>query len=237
MKNYLSFGGGVNSVALYLLMEDMGIEFEAVFVNHGGDWPETYEYVDYFIATGRQVTVLTPEVEGFSDIISYYMAKKKLPSIMKRDCTDKFKLRTFYRYAEKPCFVNLGIDAGESHRAKINVKKGSENRFPLIERGIDRDGCVDIIKNHGLIVPPKSGCFFCMFQKPSSWRRLRREKPDLFCKAKQMEDFVIQWRFMEGKDPLFLCNNGKPLTQFVNEKQGILPGLESLEYPPCQCGL
>lgn len=35
MKNYLSFGGGVNSVALYLLMEDMGIEFEAVFVNHG----------------------------------------------------------------------------------------------------------------------------------------------------------------------------------------------------------
>ena len=39
MMNYLSMGFGVNSVALYLLMQDLGMEFEAVFVNHGGDWP------------------------------------------------------------------------------------------------------------------------------------------------------------------------------------------------------
>ena len=235
MKNYLSFGGGVNSVALYLLMQGLGIEFEAVFVDHGGDWPETYEYVDYFIGTGRPVTILKPDVEGFSNIMEYYMAKKKLPSIMKRDCTDKFKLRTFYRYAEKPCFVNMGIDAGESHRARLSSKKRCENRYPLIEHGIDRDECVALIQRHGLRVPDKSGCYFCMFQKPSQWRKLRREKPDLFCKAKQMEEFVIQWRFLEGKDPFFLCNNGKPLTQFINEKQVVLPGMEELEYPPCQC--
>jgi 3'-phosphoadenosine 5'-phosphosulfate sulfotransferase (PAPS reductase)/FAD synthetase len=27
---------------------DEGIDFEAVFVDHGGDWPETYEYVEMF---------------------------------------------------------------------------------------------------------------------------------------------------------------------------------------------
>jgi tRNA U34 2-thiouridine synthase MnmA/TrmU len=33
MRNYLSFGGGVNSVAMMLLLLDEGIEFEAVYVN------------------------------------------------------------------------------------------------------------------------------------------------------------------------------------------------------------
>jgi len=47
MKKYLSHGMGVNSTALMLLLEDEGIEFESVFIDHGGDYPETYEYVNY----------------------------------------------------------------------------------------------------------------------------------------------------------------------------------------------
>ncbi|MCK4793774.1 MAG: hypothetical protein KAV87_59145, partial [Desulfobacteraceae bacterium] len=71
MKNYLSMGFGWNSVAYYIMLQNMGWTagkpdgdkcFEAVFVNHGSDWPETYEYADYFIATGRPVTILTPQV-------------------------------------------------------------------------------------------------------------------------------------------------------------------------------
>jgi 3'-phosphoadenosine 5'-phosphosulfate sulfotransferase (PAPS reductase)/FAD synthetase len=46
VRRYLSFGGGVNSTALLLLMADEGMEFETVFVNHGGDYPETYAYVE-----------------------------------------------------------------------------------------------------------------------------------------------------------------------------------------------
>ena len=56
MRNYLSMGFGVNSVALYLLMQDLEIEFEAIFIDHGGDYLETYEYAKYFISTGRPNT-------------------------------------------------------------------------------------------------------------------------------------------------------------------------------------
>ena len=232
MKNYLSFGGGVNSVALYLLMQDLGVDFEAVFVNHGGDWPETYEYVDYFIATGRPVTILKPDCEGFHNIYDYYIFKKKVPSIMKRDCTDKFKLRPFYKHAEKPCFVMLGIDAGEQQRARLNSKKGVENRYPLIEHNIDRDGCKKLIAGSGLVVPPKSGCFFCMYQKKSQWRNMRRNQPDLFCAAQKLEDGC------ESKNRFFtLLGNGKRISDMINENQKALPGMEDLEFPPCQCGL
>jgi len=41
MRKYLSHGVGVNSTALMLLLEDEGVEFESVFVDHGGDYPET----------------------------------------------------------------------------------------------------------------------------------------------------------------------------------------------------
>ena len=79
MKNYLSFGAGVNSVALYLLMQDLGIQFEAVFVDHGGDWPETYEYVEYFVATGRPVTVLTPDYQGCKTLLQFCKKKQNDP--------------------------------------------------------------------------------------------------------------------------------------------------------------
>jgi len=42
MKEYLSFGAGVNSVALYLLLQEKGIDFEAIFVNHETDLPEDF---------------------------------------------------------------------------------------------------------------------------------------------------------------------------------------------------
>jgi hypothetical protein len=235
MKHYLSFGAGVNSVALYLLMEDLGMEFEAVFVDHGGDWPETYDYFKYFVETGRPVTVLKPDVEGFSDIYEYYMFKKKVPSLMKRDCTDKFKLRPFYKYVEKPSFIHLGIDAGESHRARLNSKKGIENRYLLIEEAIDREGCKELIAAHGLVVPPKSGCYFCMFQKKSQWRHMRRFRPELFCKAETLERETMNERERFGTKVFTLLGNGKTLGDLINEGQAALPGMEDLEYPPCQC--
>ena len=37
MRNYLSFGGGVNSTAMLLLLLDEGWEFEAVYVDHGAE--------------------------------------------------------------------------------------------------------------------------------------------------------------------------------------------------------
>ena len=44
-RRYLSFGGGVNSTALMLWLLDQGIDFEAVYADHGCDWPETRAYV------------------------------------------------------------------------------------------------------------------------------------------------------------------------------------------------
>jgi len=62
VKEYLSFGAGVNSVALLLLLQDQGREFESVFSDHRCEYPETYEYLDYLKDLGFEITRLDPKV-------------------------------------------------------------------------------------------------------------------------------------------------------------------------------
>jgi hypothetical protein len=237
MKNYLSMGFGVNSVALYLLMQDLDMEFEAVFINHGGDYPETYAYADYFIASGRPVTVLKPSAGGCDNLYDYCINHGVMPLRMRRWCTDKFKIRVIQQYCISPNYQHIGIDAGESHRAKLGSLKGSENRFLLIENGIDREGCINIIKEKWLKVPIKSWCYFCPFQRKSQWRKLRHSQNGLWCKALKIETNVNERRLLKGKKPFYLASGDSPLPAHIHDKQMVLPGMEELEYPPCQCGL
>jgi 3'-phosphoadenosine 5'-phosphosulfate sulfotransferase (PAPS reductase)/FAD synthetase len=241
MRNYLSFGGGVNSVALYLYLIEQGINFEAIFVDHSTDWPENYQFV-YNFAEKYPLTILYPDVEatekieGFHSLYEYCYYKKIIPSMMLRWCTDKFKVQIVNRYIEKPCFMNIGFDAGETRRAKINYNNGIENRFPLIEANINRDGCKKIIRSHGLAVPQKSGCYICPFQKRTQWIELRKRHPDLFCAAEQLENQCIENRTSRGKSPIYLAGSyNAMLKSVIDENQRRI--FKQDEYPPCECML
>ena len=233
MRNYLSFGGGVNSVALYLLLMEQGVEFEAVYV-WMPDWPETHEYLMMMEYKGYPVTVIFPARKSYGGICcnlyEYAWDHKMFPQRHPRWCTTEFKVKPLHDYFQKPCFVMLGIDAGESHRAKIGSAQGIENRWPLIEHEIDRKGCVEIIKRHGLPVPMKSGCFICPFQRVSQVKELRRRHPDLFCKLVALEERNINEL---KKGPYY--SMGKPFRDIVNEKDSFL--FDDMAYPPCECGL
>ena len=234
-------GFGRNSVALYLHLLEQGLTpgdaengFEAVFVNHETDWPETYEYAAMFMEN-YPVTVLGPEYKGYNNLYEYYADKEIFPFRMRRDCSHKFKVIPLEKYYKTPCWLMTGIDAGEAHRARPHSRKGIETRWPLIEHDIDLQGCIDIIKRHGLPVPPKSGCYICPFQPLSEFKRLRREHPDLFCKARKMEDAYVEKRKREGKGPFYILDKA-PIGSLVNDQQAVLPGVD-YDYPPCQCGL
>ena len=236
LKNYLSFGGGVNSVALYLYLVEQKIDFEAVFVDHGTDWPETYGYFDMFQAwiekNGYQkVTVLKPNVGGFDNLYEYCWHYKMVPIIFRRWCTAKFKVKVLLDYYKGSGFEFIGIDANETRRAKVQTRKGFEARYPLIEADMGRRECKEIIKKHGLPIPMKSGCYICPFQRVAQWKELRRKHPDLFCKASQLEQRNMEYRIERGKKPLYLCQSPKAsLSAIVNEKQS--PVFEQDEYPP-----
>jgi hypothetical protein len=235
MRNYLSYGGGVNSTALLLLLHEQGIEHEAVYINHGCDWPETYEYVS-MIAEKYPITILTPKIEGFTNLYEYLFAKGKIPMRFPRWCTQDWKSNPLMKYYQTPAFVHIGYAYDERQRAKIHSEKGIEYRFKLIEDEITRKGCVNIIKNHGLSVPTKSGCWFCPFQPVKEYKQLRRKHPELFCKVVKLEErhYEVAWdRYMRCDATTILH---KPISKVIDNKdQKYL--FEEMEYPPCQCGL
>lgn len=247
MKNYLSFGGGVNSVAMMLYLLDEGWDFEAVFVNHGTDWPETYEYLDMFqewldkkgvqpIMVLKANYFRKKDNMSFENLYDYSFHYKMVPSFMRRWCSRLFKADVVNGYVKKPCFMLLGFDMGETSRADYSCEIGIENRFPLIEAEFTRADCKNYIKRHGLKIPQKSGCFICPYQKVNQWKELRNRHPELFCKAEQLEKRNMEYRKSQGKKPLFLNQSPKAsLKAIVNETQGKL--FKQDEYPPCHCML
>ena len=229
MRNYLSFGGGVNSVALYLHLLDEGWDFEAVFVDHGTDWPETYEYVEMFRAK-YPLTVLKP-----GSLYDYSWGYKMFPSRIQRWCTRIFKQEALNSYQPKECFVLIGFDYGERHRAKIYTDKGREFRWPLIEAEITREGCKQIIRDHGLPVPPKSGCYICPFQRVGQLRDLRMKHPDLFCRLEQLENRHNEYRATKGKKLYYSFR--RPVREMAERNIKQQPLFEADEFPPCECWL
>ena len=227
MKNYLSFGGGVNSVAAYFL----GGFDEAVFCDTGCEYPETYDFIDKFVGK-YSLTIVTPEIKNLYD---YSWKYKMVPATWPRWCTVHAKIKPFANYIEKPAFKLLAFSTDESKRAKISIDDGIEHRFPLLENEISREGCKDIISQAGLEIPHRSKCFFCPFQTISEWKMLRMDHPDLFCKAEKLEKRNMDYRISIGKKPMFLHPRGISLKSVVEESQSKLWPED--EYPPCECML
>lgn len=228
LKHFLSFGGGVNSAALYLYLVEKGIEFEAIFADHGADYPETYDYVEYFNTELKNkgmkpVTVLNIKVkegkmkEGLN-LINYCLEKQVVPSMMFRWCTEKFKTKPVHQYInsklrkDENSYMHIGIAADESHRAvppknPPSYMKNKIFRYVFVEDGIDRQGNIEIIKNAGFKVPSKSGCFICPYMKDLEFRELYKNDPCLYEKVKELEKNVNRKRKAQNKDPLYIKNN------------------------------
>ena len=71
---------------------------------------------------------------------------------------------------------------------KNSPEAWNPNVYPLYDYKINREKCKAIIAAEGLPIPEKSGCFFCMFQPISHWRKLYRDHRDDFNKAVKMEE-------------------------------------------------
>ena len=233
MNKYLSFGGGINSTALMFYLLDRGEDFEAVYADHGADWPETREYVEMLKNKGFPITVLEARVDGMA-LPEYCEHYGIIPIRSMRWCTGKFKIRPLREYFKRPAIVYLGFDWGEARRIRpASDEDGIEHRYPLFDAGIDRNDCEVIIRDYGLPVPMKSGCFFCPFQRKYMWQLLREMHPDLWCRVVNLEKRSLERAERKGVNAFYLYGK-KPITEAVEaEGQQDLFGWKK----PCFCNL
>jgi len=192
----ISFGGGVNSVAMTIMLVNDGWHGPIVFAETGCEWPETYSYMEMFerewlAPRGLKVERIKgpPYQRGFAalPLLDYCERKLVWPAMFQRWCTHWWKIDPMARWAKDHDGLTwlLGIAADESHRAR-------DKERPLCDRLVTRRGCIDIIAAEGLTIPPKSGCYLCFFQSAEQWRRLWEVHPDLFERVAQIDDAAYE---------------------------------------------
>jgi hypothetical protein len=232
IKHILSFGAGVNSVALMirLLQTEEPLD-EVVFADTGAELPETYAYLpvveDYLKRHHVPFRILTAQVRG-RDLYHTCWERKVIPSAVWRWSTRDFKVRPIHRhYRSLDAHINqyLAIAYDELERMKMSRVSYVTNLYPLVDERITRAGCIDLIQQAGLPLPAKSGCFFCPFNSLDRWRWLLENHPDLYEKAILLEENTKHFPSQRLTDQIFRHRNRVTLRQLpqVLDEEMVLP--------------
>lgn len=202
----VSYGGGTDSTAMLIELFGRGESVEYItFSDTGGEKPHTYEYLKMFSAWlekryGVPITVLHKN-SMYTSLEDNCVKLNMLPSLAYgfKSCSEKWKIQPQDKFfnnlpAAKEIWAAggkvvkcIGYDVGEERRAKIKETDKYTYRYPLIEWGMDREDCLEVISKAGLPLPGKSACFFCPASKKPEILELRDRYPELLARALQME--------------------------------------------------
>jgi hypothetical protein len=153
---------------------------------------------------------MVPMRDGHRSLFAWMKSRNNIPVAgPSRVCTPIAKTERFEawcntRFPGETVEVWIGFEAGEEDRADKDPNAGKTrrprklkpgqlapsvrvNRFPLIERGLCRCRCVELVRAAGLPVPRKSACTFCPYASKRDWQTLARELPETFATIVQLE--------------------------------------------------
>lgn len=196
----VSYGGGVNSTALLVGLEERDERpHYIIFADTGGEKPQTYEHVErmreWLKSKGMPDITTVMEGNGLEDDC---LTRETLPgkAFGFGSCSERYKVRPQRRWIKKQGITNamwlVGIHNGERKRAERTLNQRDDVRFPLIEWGWNQEDCVDAIRRAGLPLPVKSACFFCPSMRKQEVLALAKDDPELFKRAVEMEDAAIE---------------------------------------------
>jgi len=102
----------------------------------------------------------------------------------KHICSARFKGKVIAQWvkssfsAEEKITYLIGIEANEGARSERFQKPEddtAEYEYPLIDRNMTRQDCLDLIAEYGLQIP-KSSCVFCPFMSQEEILEIRKDK-------------------------------------------------------------
>lgn len=231
-----SYGGGTQSTAALVLAARGEIDYPLfIFANVGDEceMPYTVPYVrevamPYGALHGIEVIErerggvnrsLLHKIDRLPSSVPIPMRMDRTGAPGNRTCTQDFKIEVVARElkargatAEDPAIVGIAItmDEIERVRSEIDPRIPEQRRFyPLAaDLHLTRQDCERLILDAGLPLPGRSACWFCPFHTGDEWMRLKREYPDLFEAAADLEEKMQTRRLALGKDRLWLTDKG-----------------------------
>lgn len=242
MLTVLSLGAGVQSSTLALMAakgEITPMPNCAIFADTGAEPTHVHTYLDWL---ERQLPFPVHRVmkgggleQGLIDAAAgkrvatppfFTRSSEGDVGILRRQCTAEFKIAPIKKKLREllglesgqraPKDVQvvqyIGISTDEAVRMKPSQDRWIENRWPLIEKGMNRAECLLWVERNGYRKPGKSACTFCPYHDDSLWRDMKNNDPESFGKAVEMDKLMRAG--MGGKtQELYLHRSMKPLDE------------------------
>lgn len=199
---FYDFSGGMESAAMLVVDKQRIADLQAIvrFADTGKHYPEMEASINQ-IQTITGLTIVTvPRRITFDEFLFERggMLRKGM-----NDCSRRMKRGNLARHMKtfpRPYEVNLGYNASEGVRARDFVDRNERDwlhwRFPLLEKGIEREDTVDICREAGFTILvsmyEKMGrldCYLCPNKKPSQVVKLAKYYPSL----------AEEWRGIEAR--------------------------------------
>ena len=212
-KHIISWGLGLQSTALCVMsaFQDYGIQKVDYVINSDTMFEHSYSYeirdfyTDYLTNLGMSVHIVS------NGDISKPTVHNELPlwtetgAPLKRQCTGHYKIKPIRiktrdllglslsntgRTKKGSVIMYLGITYDESERVKNSNRQYIINYFPLVDLKLNRNDCVNYLKNKGLPVPNKSCCIHCPYQGIKQWKFVKDNYPNDFKLAVEYDESI-----------------------------------------------
>lgn len=196
MKKIVGISGGKDSTAMALALQ----EFE----------PE-HEYIFAITPTGRELPVMQAHWAKLESILGQALLKipaptlvelivkyKMLPNWRSRFCTRAVKIEPFMLFARSnaPCVTCIGIRADEVIGADAREGtdwsgiEGVTQDFPLVRMGWGIEKVKSYLEEKGVVIPKRTDCDICFFQRLIEWYEFWRDYPELWREGEALEKWT-----------------------------------------------
>jgi hypothetical protein len=234
MLTVISLGAGVQSTTMALMAahgEITPMPACAIFADTGWEPKAVYDHLAWLMSPNvlpfpvRIETIgalrdrfMTGDGNRYTAAPWHVQLANGDRAIGRRQCTQEFKLKPIRRAVrallgdktpKAGCSMLIGISTDEIMRVKPSRLGYIVNRFPLIEKRLNRNDCLRWMERHGYPTPPKSSCIGCPLKSNAHWRHLRDTSPSEWADAVAVDAAI---RNLGGK-PQFMHHSFQPLDQ------------------------
>jgi hypothetical protein len=265
---FLSLGAGVQSTTLLYMILHGHIEpvDHIIFADTGWEPKAVYSHLEtlknqisragipfHMVSAGNiREDALTPS-KRFASMPLFMQTSDGKKGMVRRQCTNEYKIQPLLRKQRELCGLSkgqrhqghlgttlIGISYDESQRMRDPAFSWLRNEYPLIDRKMTRQDCIDWCTDHGYDRPPRSACIGCPFKSDNEWRHLRDEMPAEWADAVQFDHQIRSHLQSGGRfyGTAFLHRQMKPLDE-VDLRTLSEQGQDSLFDQECQgmCGV
>ena len=103
----------------------------------------------------------------------------------------------------------MGISTDEPTRMRTNIVDYIQNIYPLIEKRMSRQDCLDWMQKNNYPKPPRSACTFCPFHSDTEWLEIKQNKKEW---QEVIElDYLIRNGTKQSENEVFLHHSCKPI--------------------------